>query len=172
MSKKIFQTLVFSLTIFLVSCKDTNSPKAIAERFLFSLRTLDIAKAKSLSTKNTWDLLNIMKSTADQVTDEQKEELGHNFKISITDVTKESDSTVIVTYTSTPKFLPFNKIRLLKTFDQDERVRWKVDISTLDLVGADELILEQDNKSIFEDDTTMEDTTPMGDTIQNPNITK
>ena len=158
MSKKIVQILLLSLSVILFSCKDTSSPKAIAEVFLFSLRTLDIEKAKTVSTKNTWDLLNIMESTASQISEEQKKELGDNLKIKITNVHEESDSTVIITYTSTPKFLPFNKIRMLKTFDQNGRIRWKVDISTIDIVENDELILEQENKSIFEDEPIMDDT--------------
>lgn len=159
MSNNLLKTSLLCISIFLLSCKDTSSPKAIAEQFLFSLRTLDIEKAKSISTKNTWDFLNILESTAAQVSEDEKENLGRNLKIKIIDINDESDSTVIVTFTSSPEILPFNKIRMLKNVDKNGRDRWKVDISTIDLVENDELILEQSKKSIFDEEPILEDTT-------------
>lgn len=157
-SSKLIKIGILSISLFLFSCKDTSSPKAIAEQFLFSLRTLDIEKAKSISTKNTWDFLNILESSSEQITDDEKEELGRKLKIKITDINEESDSTIIVTYISDPKILPFNKIRMLKNVDKNGKDRWKVDISTIDLVENDELILQQQN-NIFDEEPILDDTT-------------
>jgi hypothetical protein len=55
---------------------------------------------------------------------------------------------MIITYTTEPKILPFNKLRLLKQTDPEGRERWKVDISTLDLVGGEEMYIEEENKAV------------------------
>ena len=165
-SSKLLKIGILSITLFLFSCKDTSSPKAIAELFLFSLRTLDIEKAKSISTKNTWDFLNILESSSAQISEDEKEELGRKLKIKITDINDETDSTIIVTYTSTPKILPFNKIRMLKTVDKNGRDRWKVDISTIDLVENDELILQQQNNFIFDEETIEDSTNKQEQSVQ------
>jgi|GEM_PF-516339 len=168
MTKKTLPILLLLCTFFFASCKDTGSPQAVAEKFLFSLRTLDIETAKSLSTKNTWDLLNIMVSFADQVSEEEKETLGKNLKLKITDINKETDSTVIITYTSEPKFLPFNKIRMLKIVDKNGRDRWKVDISTLDLVEGEDLYIEEENRPVFDEEPVLDDSTQNTEIPSNP----
>lgn len=155
--KHKFSLSILFLALFLLSCKDTGSPQAVAEKFLFSLRTMDFETAKSLSTKNTWGLLDIMVIFTDSIPEDQKEAYGKNLKLKITDIKKESDSTVIVTYTSEPKFLPFNKIRMLKTVDLNGRDRWKVDISTLDLVEGEDLYIEEENKPVFEEEPALGD---------------
>lgn len=141
----------FLALLLFSSCKDTGSPQAVAEKFLYSVRTLDIETAKSLSTRNTWGLLDILVIYTDPLPPEKKEAYGENLKIKITEVQTESDSTVIVSYTSDPKFLPFSKIRMLKTTDKSGRDRWKVDISTLDLVEGEDLYIEEENTAVYEE---------------------
>lgn len=150
MTKRANILIVFVL-LFLVACKDTGSPQYIAQRFLYSVRSMDFEVAKSLSTKNTWSFLNIMKSFTDSIPPEVKESYAKDLKITITSVVEESDSTVIVSYEATPKVLPFNKFRMQKSVDINGRDRWKVDISTIDLVDADSLIIEEENKAVFDE---------------------
>ncbi|RYG29578.1 MAG: hypothetical protein EOO01_38010 [Chitinophagaceae bacterium] len=139
--------LALLVTIF-YSCKNTNSPQAVTEKFLSSFVKMDLETAKSLSTKNTWGLLDIWASFSKDVPEAMRQEKAANFKVKITETRKESDSTMIITYTSEPKILPFNKLRLLRQVDQEGRERWKVDISTLDLVGGDEMYIEEENKAV------------------------
>lgn len=137
-------------TIAMSSCKNTNSPQAVTEKFLNSFVKMDYETAKSLSTKNTWGLLDIWISFSKDIPEEVKKEKTENFKVKVTDVKKETDSTMIVSYVTEPKVLPFNKLRLLRQTDQEGRERWKVDISTLDLVGGDELYIEEEHKAVQE----------------------
>ena len=137
---------LFSIAIY--SCKNTNSPQAVAEKFLNSFVKMDYESAKALSTKNTWGLLDIWASFSKDIPEEVRKEKAANFKVNITESKKESDSTMIITYTTEPKILPFNKLRLLKQTDQEGRERWKVDISTLDLVGGEEMYIEEENKAV------------------------
>ncbi|HET8573832.1 MAG TPA: hypothetical protein VFL76_08160 [Edaphocola sp.] len=69
---------------------------------------------------------------------ERKENFAGQFSVDILSVKKESDSTVVVTFRTKPKRLPFNQFRLLKTLNKDGNTRWKVDISTLDLLNSEE----------------------------------
>lgn len=128
---------------FISSCKNSNSPQAVTEKFLTSFVQNDFDKAKSLSTKNTWGMLDIWASFTKEVPESVKQEKSENFKVKILDIKAESDSTMIVTYSTEPKFLPFNKLRLLKAVDIDGRVKWKVDISTLDINGGDEIYMNE-----------------------------
>jgi hypothetical protein len=133
---------ILFLSIF-SSCKNSNSPQAVTEKFLTSFVQNDFDKAKSLSTKSTWEMLDIWASFTKDVPEKVKEEKAANFKVKILDTKAESDSSMIVTYSTTPKFLPFNKLRLLKEVDIDGRIRWKVDISTLATNSGDELYMNQ-----------------------------
>ncbi|MFT4061520.1 MAG: hypothetical protein QM642_04095 [Edaphocola sp.] len=154
--------LLAALTVLLASCKNSNSPQAVTEKFLNSFVKSDYETAKAISTKNTWGLLGIWASFSKGVPEDVKADKAAGFKVKITGTEKESDSTVIVGYTTEPKLLPFNKLRLLRQMDQEGRERWKVDISTLDLIGADDLYIEQCAKPV-EGDTEME--TQPSDTI-------
>ncbi len=163
MKKKLFHIIFLSLLVVaFYSCKKTNSPQAVTEKFLNSFVRMDYESAKSLSTQNTWELLDIWASFAKEIPDEVKKKKAENFKVTITDTKRESDSTYVVTYTTEPKILPFNKIRLLRQADQEGRERWKVDISTLDLLGGEELYIEEENKAV---DVEMERQPP--DTVKN-----
>lgn len=145
--KKIFSILLV-LVIGLSSCKNSNSPQAVTEKFLVSFSKMDYVTAKALSTKSTWEMLDIMASFTKDIPEAQRNTMSENFKVKITDNKKESDSTVIITYTTEPKILPFNKLRLLRQKDIEGRDRWKVDISTLDLIGGDELYIEEESKAV------------------------
>lgn len=144
MKKRFYLIPLFLLTVIVFySCKNTNSPQAVTEKFLNSFVQMDYETAKSLSTRNTWELLDIWASFAKDIPEEVKKEKAEAFKVKINDSRRESDSTVIVSYTTEPKVLPFDKLRLLRQTDLEGRERWKVDISTLDLIGGEELYEEQ-----------------------------
>lgn len=138
----LLQAVLFS------SCKNTNSPQAVTEKFLNSFVKMDYETARSLSTKNTWELLDIWASFAKDIPESVKQEKADHFKVKITESKRESDSTVIVSYTTDPKILPFNKLRLMRQTDVEGRERWKVDISTLDLIGGEELYIEEEQKAV------------------------
>jgi hypothetical protein len=134
-----FAVLVMLMLHLFSSCKNSNSPQAVTEKFLTSFVQNDFDKAKALSTKNTWEMLDIWASFTKDIPDAEKEKNAANFKVKILGVKAESDSTMIVTYSTDPKFLPFDKLRLLKQVDIDGRVKWKVDIATLANNNGDEL---------------------------------
>lgn len=138
-----FMALVITMLSIFSSCKNSNSPQAVTEKFLTSFVQNDFDKAKSLSTKSTWEMLDIWAAFTKDIPDNVKEEKAKNFKVKILEIKAESDSTMVVTYSTEPKFLPFNKLRLLKQIDIDGRVRWKVDIATLDTNSGDELYMNQ-----------------------------
>lgn len=144
----ILPALILMLSLVFYSCKNTNSPQAVTEKFLNSFVKMDYETAKSLSTKNTWEFLDIWVSYAKDIPEDIRKAKAEHFKVKITDAKKETDSTMVVTYTSEPKVLPFNKLRLLQQKDAEGRVRWKVDISTLDLIGGDELYIEEEHKAV------------------------
>ncbi len=149
MKKRLYTiTLLLLAATLYSSCKNTNSPQAVTEKFLNSFVKMDYESAKSLSTKNTWELLDIWASFAKDIPEEVKKEKAENFKVKITGNKRESDSTVIVSYTTEPKVLPFDKLRLLRQTDIEGRERWKVDISTLDLIGGEELYIEEEQKAV------------------------
>lgn len=152
-------SLLCLILIFFASCKNSNAPDAVAEKFLISFSQFDYETAKSLSTKNTWELLDIMAAFTENASEERKNAVTENLKIKITGTKKESDSTLIVTYTSDPKILPFNQLRMLKTIDANGRDRWKVDISTLDLVGGEDMYIQEENKAAYDDETPYSDST-------------
>lgn len=133
------------------SCKNTNSPEITAAKFITSVRQLDYETAKSLSTKSTWTLLNIMEANTKHITDEQKEAFGKDFKVKITERVDENDSTVLLTYVSTPEFIIVPKLRLRSEEDQDGRVRWKVDISSLDDIDQTDDVIEERMAPIMDD---------------------
>lgn len=163
-NKIVLPALLVAFALLIHSCKNTNSPQAVTEKFLNSFVKMDYATAKSLSTKNTWEFLDIWVSYAKYVPEDVRNEKAAAVKVKVTDMKKESDSTVLVTYTSEPKVLPFNKLRLLQQKDAEGRVRWKVDISTLDLVGGDELYIQEEHRAV-EDTAPAEqpaDTLPKG----------
>ncbi len=143
--------LLFGLLFSWTSCKNSNSPQAVTEKFLNSFVKMDYEAAKSVSTKNTWELLDIWASFSKEIPEDVKQKKIDDFKVKITDTKKESDTTMVVSYVTEPKILPFNKLRLLQEKDIEGNVRWKVDISTLDLIGGDELYIEEENQAVEEE---------------------
>ena len=146
-NNKYFTTVVILLLLLTeVSCKNSGSPQSVAEQFLTSFSQMDYQTAKSLSTKNTWGLLNTMAYYTDSIPQQQKKALTNDFKIKITGLKKESDSTVLVAYSITnqgkPKTLPFRKLRMVRHIDRYGHTRWKVDISTLDLLNDQEIYFD------------------------------
>lgn len=125
------------------ACKNSNSPEAVSEKFLISFAQLDFETAKSLSTRNTWEILNLMADFTEDYPEEITRSVAANMKIKILGTDKETDSTLIITFQTDPKFLPFQKFRLLKREDNFGKTRWKVDISTIDLVGDEPLYIDQ-----------------------------
>lgn len=136
-NKRWLVALIGCVVFIFSSCKYSNSPESVATKFLISFNQLDLVAAKSLSTPNTWELLDIMGAATKNISDERKKDFGKNFSVEILKTKKESDSTMIVTFRTKPKRLPFNQFRLLKTKNKDGDTRWKVDISTLDLLNSD-----------------------------------
>lgn len=128
---------IFGICLCLSSCKYSNSPESVARRFLVSFNQLDFATAKSLSTPNTWQILDIMAEATKNISQDRKDAFSRNFTVKIIQTEKESDTSRIITFQTIPKRLPFNKIRLVRTFNKDGNVRWKVDISTLDLLDSE-----------------------------------
>ena len=147
-NKHTLLLLLLLVTTLFYSCKNTNSPQAVTEKFLSSFVKMDYETAKALSTKNTWGLLDIWASFSKDIPEEVRNEKAAHFKVRITDSKKESDSTMIISYTTEPKILPFNQLRLLRQMDAEGRERWKVDISTLDLVGGDEMYIEEEKNAV------------------------
>lgn len=146
----------FSITF---SCKYSNSPESVVKKFLVSFNRLDFTTAKSLSSKGTWEILDIMAAYTKEVSDEKKIELSKDFTVKITKVEQESDSTVIVYFKTNPKRLPFDHLRLYKTLNKNEEVRWKIDISTLDLMNTEENENEFIPDDISPDDIPADDST-------------
>jgi hypothetical protein len=150
--------LVLLSLISLGSCKNSGSPQSVAEKFLSSFSQMDYETAKSLSTKDTWGLLNAMANYTDALPASRKAVLTAGFKIKITDIQKESDSTALISYHITQngktKSLPFNKLRMVRQTDRYGHTRWKVAISTLDLIERSNLLPEPEN--VFQNGSTTE----------------
>lgn len=123
---------------WLTACKDSGSPKSITALFLISLNKNDMVTARNISTKNTQDVLKIWEKLADgQFTEEQLNKRAEDFKVEVFRVKQSSDSVAWVQFKTQPRILPFEELRLLKFTDKTGRDRWKVDISTLDLLESD-----------------------------------
>lgn len=137
----VFFGLLISSTLF-ISCIDTNSPEAVTEKFLFCFAKFDFETAKSISTRSTWELITIMDANMKEFSEEEKKKKEKDIQIKITSREQETDSTVIVSYQTTPQILPFSRIRLLRQYDKEGRERWKVDISTLEMIAEDDLYNE------------------------------
>lgn len=135
----LFGLLSLAIVVLsLSSCKYSNTPESVARKFLISFNQMDFATAKSLSTSNTWEILDIMSEATKNIPQERKENFASQFTVDILGVKKESDSTLVITFKTKPKRLPFNQLRMVKSVNNDGNTRWKVDISTLDLLNSEE----------------------------------
>ena len=151
---------LFILALVVWACKNTNTPDQTVIKFLNSMYTMDFEMAKSLSTKNTWNIINGLDGKTKHITEEQKAAMMGKLKVTITSVVPETDSTSLVYYSTEPPFQIFPVIRVLSQEDQDGRMRYKIDVSSLDsLSGGDDLILTEETKP-FEEDSVMTVETP------------
>jgi len=157
---KKYLLLLFALMVIAISCKNSNTAEQTAIKFLISMRQMDFEMAKSLSTKNTWYMINIMEGSTKHLSEEEREKLSEEkLTIDITETKPETDSTVLVYYTTEPDFNIFPALRLLKQEDQDGRIKWKVDISSLDSIsGGEEMYIEETMRSSLDDGESTSDT--------------
>lgn len=163
MNRRVLLYVVVALWAALgYSCKNSNSPQAVTDKFLKSLASTDYETAKSVSTKNTWGLLDIWASFSQEVPEELRQKRMEQFKVKIIETKKESDTTMVVSYVTEPNMLPFNQIRLLQEKDLEGNIKWKVDISTLDLVGGEEMYIEEEKMAVED-----EGSEPLADTMPN-----
>lgn len=152
--------LLLICTAVAISCKNANTAEQTAIKFITSMRQMDFEMAKSLSTKNTWYMINIMEAATKHIPEDEREKLSEQkLHIEVTDTKPETDSTVLVYYKTDPDFNIFPALRLLKQEDQDGRVKWKVDISSLDSIsGGEEMYIEETMRSADEDELILADT--------------
>lgn len=157
---KKYLLLLFALMVIAISCKNSNTAEQTAIKFLISMRQMDFEMAKSLSTKNTWYMINIMEGSTKHLSEQEREKLSEEkLTIDITETKPETDSTVLVYYTTEPDFNIFPALRLLKQEDQDGRIKWKVDISSLDSIsGGEEMYIEETMRSSLDDGESTSDT--------------
>lgn len=147
-----YLVLLACLLLVATACKNSNSPDQTAIKFLNSMYTMDFEMAKSLSTRNTWNFINIIEHKTKGITDEEKAKLSGKLSVTVTSVIPETDSTVLVYYSTEPTFQIFTALRVLKQEDQDGRIKYKIDNSSLDsLSGADELLLTEETLPFQED---------------------
>jgi hypothetical protein len=154
--KQLLAGITICTSILWIACKNPNTPENTAIKFLNSLYNYDFEMAKSMSTRNTWGMLNIMNAKTKDVSDEKKQENIGKLRVTITDTQKETDSTVIVYFSTEPSFQIFKGIRILEE-EEDGRPRYKVDMSSLDsLSGFDDIIIEEETLPIKEDTVIVE----------------
>lgn len=140
------------LLLLLTACKNPNTPEQTAIKFLNSMYTYDFEGAKNISTKSTWNMLNILEAKTQDISDEVKSANIGKLKVKILDSRKESDSTFIIFYSAEPDFQPFPALRVQKFVDEYEKVTYKVDVSSLDsLSGIDDAVIEEEIMPIQED---------------------
>lgn len=152
MHRKI-SLLLLVLSSFFYSCKDTNSAEATAEKFIFSMSRLDMESARSLSTKDTWRILKLFDAATKDMTEEEKDALTFNInKFTVTKSEPINDSTVVITYETEPEYLPFASLKLVRQEDSEGNGKWKVDISSLDSLDADNDKVIEEMKAVDSDD--------------------
>lgn len=137
--------LAILISVFSSSCKDSGSPESITELFLISLNQLDYQTMNSISTRNTKEIIKIMQTlTKDKLSEEELEERAGKLKISILNTRYLNDSTAHVHFHTEPQLLPIDKIQLVKVLEKLDKVAWKIDISTVDLLETESIEIEED----------------------------
>lgn len=134
--------LLFVFSFLLLSCKSTNSPKAVTETFLVSVARLDMHTAKNYSTRQTWSFLKVLERETKGLTDEQKEAYMNNFKVKIISETKVNDSMYTVNFNTTPELFPFTQLNLIAEKNLEGNVRWKIDFNSFEYMQSDSTIRE------------------------------
>ncbi|HLS70107.1 MAG TPA: hypothetical protein VK027_00450 [Chitinophagaceae bacterium] len=128
--------------IILSACKNSNSPQSVAEGFVVHYSQMDYETAKSLSTKNTWDFLEVFEYYSENLDAEQKKKIREQkVRFKVIDQQKESDTSIILTYKAEPQKLPFDKLRLISHVDRNGRTKWKVDISTISIIEGEDIYM-------------------------------
>ncbi len=126
----------------LLSCKSTNSPKAVTETFLVSVARLDIPTARNYSTRQTWAFLKVLEKETKGLDDDQKEAYINNFSVKILNETKVNDSLYKVEFSTSPELFPFNSLNLIAEKNLEGNVRWKIDFNSFDFMQSDSTIQE------------------------------
>lgn len=141
MNNRYLFSIVF-LMLCLLSCKSTNSPKAVTETFLVSVARLDISTAKNYSTRQTWAFLKVLDTETKSMTDAQKEAYIDKFKVKILAETKVNDSLYTVEFVTEPELFPFKTLNLIAEKNLEGNVRWKIDFNSFDFMQSDSTIQE------------------------------
>ncbi|MES2477912.1 MAG: lumazine-binding protein [Bacteroidota bacterium] len=124
------------LSLSLISCS-SNSPKAVAEKFLLSVARADLDEAKKLCDSNTRELLD-QANYLTMVPDSVKAE-GRNLKINIIDV-KETGDKAVVTYKTSK--LEENQIITLVKVDG----KWLVQLDKMQEYDDEQPMLTESNE--------------------------
>ncbi|HXS38161.1 MAG TPA: hypothetical protein VN721_15775 [Flavipsychrobacter sp.] len=105
-----YATLALILSIAMVSC-NTNSPKAVANKFLTSFYHMDFDAARKVSTDDTKKMLDMWQQLTPMIPDSAKQTLKKT-KVTIKDV-KEQGDTATVTYVTSdnPKDQPLHLVK-------------------------------------------------------------
>lgn len=132
-------SLVVLAVLALASCGNkSNTPEAVAEKFLNHLNAQEYAEAKELGTEATGEYLDMMASLSEMAPDEEVE------AAEITDLKcEEKESTATCTYKSDGEE---NTINLVKEED-----KWLVDMKKEDPMGDTDFDEDMDN---MEEDMT------------------
>lgn len=128
--------------LFLLSCKNSNSPQAVAEGFVISYSKMDYESAKNFSTKETWDFLEVFEYYTKDLSSEEREKYEESkIRFRVIDQVKESDTSMVLTFSSEPQYLPFNQLRLVSHIDRNGREKWKVDINTISIIEGEDIYM-------------------------------
>lgn len=140
---QIFKKIIVFVSLFiLASCKNSNSPQSVAEEFVVSYSKMDYETAKNFSTKETWNFLEVFEHYTKDLSPEEKEQYEQTkIRFKVVDQTQESDTSIILTFSSEPQFLPFNQLRLVSHIDRNGRERWKVDINTISIIEGEDIYM-------------------------------
>ncbi len=151
--------LLFTLSLLLIACKSTNSPKAVTETFLVSVARLDMHTAKNYSTRQTWSFLKVLEKETKDLSDEQKEAYMNNFKVKIIGEKKVNDTMYTVDFTTSPELFPFTQINLVAEKNLEGNIRWKIDFNSFEYMQSDSTIREVMSPGEEPDEQVMIDST-------------
>ena len=125
MKKLVNLTLVALAIVAFSSCKKSEGPEVVAEKFLQHLNKKEYAEAKALGTEETGKFLDMMKSLADMggQTEEPKDVKIENLKAEV------NGDTAVVSYTIDGKD---EKLPMVK-----KDGKWLVNMSKEDQMGGE-----------------------------------
>ncbi|MBN9482660.1 MAG: hypothetical protein BGO70_07290 [Bacteroidetes bacterium 43-93] len=141
--KKIFLGLAAILTFTLVSCS-SNSPKAVAQKFLEHFWHMEYKDAKEYSTDVTKDMLDMLEQVSTIMPDSAKQN-AKKIKVDIKDVKENGDKAVVSFTTSEmPEEKQLNMVK--------QNGKWLVNLTKNDNLGD-----EPDNTAAPEVDSAAAD---------------